>query len=73
MKKAIVVGASSGVGRELAKILVENGYRVGITARRENLLYELAAEKPDAYLVKPFRRSLINTEIILSNLAGTGG
>ena len=55
MKKAIVVGASSGVGRELAKILVENGYRVGITARRENLLRELAAEKPDAYLVKTFR------------------
>ena len=66
MKKAIVVGASSGVGRELAKILVENGYRVGITARRENLLHELAAEKPDAYLVKPF--DLINTEIILPNL-----
>ena len=66
MKKAIVVGASSGVGRELAKILVENGYKVGITARRENLLHELAAEKPDAYVVKPF--DLINTEIILPNL-----
>ena len=33
MKKAIVVGALSGVGRELAKILVENGYRVGIILR----------------------------------------
>ena len=66
MKKAIIVGASSGVGRELAKILAANGYKVGITARRENLLRELAAEKPDAYVVKPF--DLLHTSIILPNL-----
>lgn len=43
MKKAIVVGASSGVGRELAKILVGDGYEVGVTARREPMLQELCA------------------------------
>jgi short-subunit dehydrogenase len=35
MKKAIIVGATSGIGNELAKILVENGYLVGITGRRK--------------------------------------
>jgi NAD(P)-dependent dehydrogenase (short-subunit alcohol dehydrogenase family) len=29
MKKAIVIGATSGIGRGLAKILTENGNTVG--------------------------------------------
>ncbi len=66
MKKAIVVGASSGVGKELARILVQNDYKVGITARRENLLNELASEKPDSYVVKPF--DLLETDKILNHL-----
>lgn len=42
--KAIVIGASSGIGRELAKVLVRKGYEVGVVARRENLLIELQEE-----------------------------
>ncbi|RPI77763.1 MAG: SDR family NAD(P)-dependent oxidoreductase [Desulfobacteraceae bacterium] len=41
MKKAIVIGASSGIGRELSKILSENQYTVGVMARRVELLDEL--------------------------------
>lgn len=41
MKKAIVVGASSGIGRELAKILLRDRYVVGVMARRVQLLNEL--------------------------------
>ncbi|HBF33284.1 TPA: oxidoreductase [Candidatus Sumerlaeota bacterium] len=44
MKKAIVVGASSGIGRELAKVLAEQGYVVGVMARREHLLNTLREE-----------------------------
>jgi short-subunit dehydrogenase len=40
MKKAIVIGATSGLGKELAKILVDNDYKVGITGRRPELLTE---------------------------------
>ena len=47
MKKAIVIGASSGIGRELAKILVRHGYTVGVTGRRTQLLIELEAEIPN--------------------------
>jgi short-subunit dehydrogenase len=46
MKKVIVIGASSGIGKELAKIFSVNGYEVGITARRTDLLEELAAGLP---------------------------
>lgn len=38
MKKAIVVGASSGIGREVARLLAERGWQVGVAARRLELL-----------------------------------
>jgi short-subunit dehydrogenase len=44
MKKAIIIGASSGIGRELAKILSSNQYVVGVMARRVELLDELGKE-----------------------------
>jgi short-subunit dehydrogenase len=34
MKKAIVVGATSGIDREVAKVLAQNGYIVGMAGRR---------------------------------------
>jgi len=34
MKKAIVIGATSGIGRSLSEILVKNGYTIGVTGRR---------------------------------------
>jgi short-subunit dehydrogenase len=52
MKKAIVIGASSGIGRELAKILAGNGYSVGVMARRVHLLNELRAEIKGEVLVQ---------------------
>lgn len=42
-KKAIVVGASSGIGREVAKLLVRQGWTVGVAARRVELLQDLGA------------------------------
>lgn len=37
-KNCVIIGASSGIGKELAKIFADNGYNVGITARRLELL-----------------------------------
>ncbi|MFA5404467.1 MAG: SDR family NAD(P)-dependent oxidoreductase [Ignavibacteria bacterium] len=54
MKKVIIIGATSGIGRELAKVFSEKGYLVGITGRRENLLQELKNENPESYLIKSF-------------------
>ena len=45
-KKVIIVGASSGIGKELAKIFSRRGCVVGITARRGELLEEVARELP---------------------------
>lgn len=46
MKKAIVIGASSGIGKELAVTLAKNGYEVGLMARRTELLETLKNEVP---------------------------
>lgn len=49
MKRAIVIGATSGIGRAVAERLAAGGYRVGVTGRRRALLDELAAANPDAF------------------------
>ena len=41
-KQAVVTGASSGIGWELAKLLGSEGWRVGLIARRGDRLEELA-------------------------------
>lgn len=43
-KTAVITGASSGIGRELAKELVRRGAKVGVIARRAELLQELVGE-----------------------------
>ena len=44
VKSAIIIGASSGIGRALAVALSLDGYRVGVVARRTDLLAQLRAE-----------------------------
>jgi short-subunit dehydrogenase len=51
-KSAIVVGATSGIGRELAKILVQNGYTVGAVGRRSDILSELQKENQGKFFTK---------------------
>ena len=52
LKRAIIIGATSGIGKELAKLLSENNYIVGITGRRTKLLENLKAENPESYFIK---------------------
>lgn len=54
MKKAIVIGASSGIGKALTVMLANNGYEVGITARRADLLAELEALNPTQIKARAF-------------------
>ena len=54
MRKAIIIGATSGIGNEVAKILVKNGYKVGITGRRETELERLKESSPNNYVISSF-------------------
>ncbi len=40
-RRAIIVGATSGIGREVAVLLAQGGWTVGVAGRRENLLRDL--------------------------------
>lgn len=60
MKKAIIVGASSGIGYELAKILAKDGYVVGLMARRNELLVRLQKEIPTKTIIRSVDVSQIN-------------
>ena len=66
MKTAIIVGATSGIGRSLATLLADSDYRVGITGRRTQLLEEIKSEDPDKYITANFDTTHFNT--IAANL-----
>jgi short-subunit dehydrogenase len=42
-KRAIIIGASSGIGLEVAKLLIAQGWTVGVAARRVELLQGIGA------------------------------
>lgn len=44
MKKAVIIGATSGLGREVASRLVAEGWTVGITGRRQEALESFRSE-----------------------------
>jgi NADP-dependent 3-hydroxy acid dehydrogenase YdfG len=46
MKKAIIIGATSGIGQEVARILVQQGWRIGIAGRREDVLLHMQQAVP---------------------------
>ena len=51
-KNAIIFGATSGIGRELAKLMVNDGYNVLITGRRIERLQEIQEENPLQYKIR---------------------
>ena len=43
-RNAIVIGATSGIGYEVAKLLARRGWEVGVAGRREDILVKMVAE-----------------------------
>ena len=54
MRKAIVMGATSGIGMEVAKLLAGNGWQVGIAGRRVERLEALTQEVNERSKSKDF-------------------
>lgn len=44
--RAIIIGATSGIGQEMARQMLDEGWPVGITARRIDRLESLAQAHP---------------------------
>lgn len=47
MPNVVIIGASSGMGLEVAKLLLAEGYTLGVAARRNDRLQALKQQAPD--------------------------
>ena len=54
MKKIIIIGATSGIGRELSVLYAQKNHKLGVTGRREELLEELKQAYPDQIITACF-------------------
>jgi short-subunit dehydrogenase len=68
MKKIIIIGASSGIGRELARLYAGEGALVGATGRRQELLYSLQLEYPNHVVTECFDATGKDTTTHLDSL-----
>jgi short-subunit dehydrogenase len=64
----LIVGASSGLGRRLAEIYAAGGAKVGVIARRENLLIELQQKFPEQISFTAGDMSADGFDIIMRSL-----
>ena len=53
MKRIVIVGATSGIGLEVAKLCIREGWRVGAAGRREEALEALRATAPEQVETEP--------------------
>jgi len=75
MQKAIIIGATSGLGKGIAIKLADENYIVGITGRRTELLEDLKSQKPNSFFIKTIditeNNSIIeNLEALTKELGG---
>jgi len=73
MKKAIVVGASSGIGHEVARLLIAQGWAVGVAARRIDKLTDLQAMAPERVYTVQIDVNNEEAETSLQQLIGRMG
>lgn len=66
MKQGIIIGASSGIGWELAVQLAAQGYQLGLMARRDGCLNKLADSLPGEHFVQ--KTDLTNAEQAVTEL-----
>lgn len=74
-KKAIVIGASSGIGEALAILLAQDGYDLGLTARRVELLRGLQQRIPSRAVIKQMdvarsEEAMLLLEELIAELGG---
>jgi short-subunit dehydrogenase len=74
MKKVIIIGATSGIGKELALLYLKAGNRVGITGRRNELLEEIKQLFPSQVETETFdvtgTENIVHLESLISKLGG---
>ncbi len=57
VKRIIIIGATSGIGYEVAKIYWKRGYQLGLAGRRVDRLEEFRRQDPEHIRIKKRRSS----------------
>jgi short-subunit dehydrogenase len=74
MQRVIIIGATSGIGLELAKLYINNGDMVGATGRRAHLLTELQIRYPSQVATECFdvmgSENILHLESLIQKLGG---
>ena len=52
-KRIIIIGATSGIGYEIAQIYRKLGWRIGIAGRRADRLEQMRSEAPEQFETEP--------------------
>ena len=68
VKKIIIVGSSSGLGRELAIMYAQQNQMVAITGRRLNLLEELKTKYPNNIITSSFDVTAVDNKKQIESL-----
>lgn len=68
MKKIIIIGATSGIGREMALIFIHKGWKVGIAGRRKDALLELQVQAPQQVEIAQIDVTKENSPMLLLDL-----
>lgn len=72
-KRAVIIGATSGIGEEVAKILVEQGWQIGIAGRREETLKAVQSIAPEQIEIQQIDVTADNASTLLEALIGKVG
>jgi short-subunit dehydrogenase len=74
MRRVIIIGATSGIGLELAKLFIQKGDRVGATGRRAHLLDTLHNQFPGQVVTECFdvmgQENIFHLELLIDKLGG---
>lgn len=65
---AVIMGASSGIGLEVARLLLRRGWHLGLAARRTELLAALSREYPDQVKYASIDITEVGSEVQLRRL-----
>lgn len=74
MKRAIIIGATSGIGQEIAKILLLEGWKLGVAGRRQSALEIFQQTAPDQIEIQELditqEEATGKLQILISKLGG---
>ena len=68
MKKAIIIGASSGIGKGISLELLSKNYKIAISARRKDRLDEIKKINSENVLVYEFDSSTEKNNELLDSI-----